>query len=43
MIVEFDKSFFKYLAKIRDNSILRKVKNKILELEDANSLIELGT
>ena len=38
MIVEFDKSFFKYLAKIRDNSILRKVKNKILELEDANSL-----
>jgi hypothetical protein len=38
MIVEFDKSFFKYLARIRDNSILRKIKNKTIELENANSL-----
>lgn len=32
MIVEFDKSFFKTLAKVKDESTLKKVKKSILKL-----------
>jgi len=41
MIVEFDKSFFKSLARVNDKSILAKVKNNILALENSHSLPKL--
>ena len=41
MIVEFDTSFYRYLAKIRNKSRLRKIENKILELEKSNNLSKI--
>lgn len=41
MIVEFDKSFFKTLAKVKDESTLKKIKKSILKLENTNGLINI--
>ena len=38
MIVEFDNSFLKSLSRIKDQTILPKIKKTILELEDSNDL-----
>ena len=38
MIVEFGKSFHKSILKIKDKSILKKVKHTILNLEEATNL-----
>ena len=33
MNVEFDKSFLKYINKIKDNTLLNKIENIIAEIE----------
>ena len=42
MIVEFDKSFFKSLAKIEDQRILKRIKRKILEFENITYLDDIS-
>jgi len=41
MIVEFDKSFEKYLDKIRDSTLLTRIEKIILKIEEADSLVDL--
>ena len=38
MIVEFDSSFLKSLSKIKNHSILKRIKKSIIELENAHDL-----
>lgn len=38
MIVEYDKSFDKWLSKITDKALLGKIENIIIQLESAQSL-----
>jgi len=38
MIVEFDKSFEKWLAKINDGIVLEKIEKAILQIEAAQSI-----
>jgi mRNA interferase RelE/StbE len=38
MIVEFDSSFLKALSKIKDSSILNRIKKSIFELENSADL-----
>ena len=38
MIVEFDKSFFKSLSKIKNNSLLNKIKEVVIEIEESKNL-----
>ena len=41
MIVEFDNSFLKRLSKIKDESILRRVKKQIIDLENSTDFINI--
>ena len=41
MIVEFDKSFYKTLAKIKDQSTLKNIRKNILELENKKGFVEI--
>ena len=41
MIVEFDKSFVKWLAKIRDKSVLLRIENVILTIENSETISKL--
>jgi mRNA interferase RelE/StbE len=41
MIIEFDRSFSKSLDKVKDASILNRVERTILQLEKANSLLDI--
>ena len=41
MIVEFDNSFYKRLSKIKDESILRRIKKKIIDLENTEDFDEI--
>jgi mRNA interferase RelE/StbE len=41
MIVEFDKSFLKSLAKIHDRRMLRRIERKIIEFEKTAKLEEI--
>ena len=38
MIVEFDSSFLKSLSKIKDQSIIQRIKKTIIELENSSDL-----
>ena len=41
MIVEFDKSFFKTLTKVKDESTFKKIKKCILKLENTKGLVNI--
>jgi len=41
MIVEFDKSFEKYLDKIRDSTLLTRIEKVIIKIEESDSLVDL--
>ena len=41
MKVEFDESFYKRLTKIKDRSVLEKVKETILQVEQAQNIHEI--
>jgi mRNA interferase RelE/StbE len=41
MIVEFDKSFYKSLEKIRDKSLFPRIERSIINLEKAKSLADI--
>jgi hypothetical protein len=41
MILEFDSSFLKSLSKIKNPSILKRIKKSIIELENAPDLHEV--
>ena len=41
MIVEFDKSFYRYLSKITDKNVLGKIGACILKLENASDLRDI--
>jgi len=41
MIVEYDKSFEKWLSKIKDISILRRIEKSIIKAENANSIEQI--
>ena len=41
MIVEFDKSFVKWLAKIKDKSVLLRIENVILTIENSETISKL--
>lgn len=41
MNVEFDKSFYKTLAKIKDQSTLKNIRKSILELENTKGLVDI--
>ena len=38
MTVEFDRSFLKSLSNIKDKSILKRIKNIIIKLENSDNL-----
>jgi mRNA interferase RelE/StbE len=42
MIVEFDKSFYRTLNKLKDPLVLKKVEHAILKLEAANSMNDVA-
>ena len=41
MIVEYERSFYRSLEKLKDQSLFKKLENIILRLEAANSLSEI--
>jgi len=41
MIVEFDDSFLRRLSKIKDESILRRVKKQIIDLENSTNFLNI--
>jgi mRNA interferase RelE/StbE len=41
MIVEFDKSFGKSIEKLKDQTVLAKIKKLILKMETATSITEI--
>ncbi len=41
MIVEYDNSFYKRLTKIKDESILKRIKKQILDLENSEGLLQI--
>jgi len=43
MIVEFDKSFSKSLSKIKEPSVLKRVKSAIIKLEKADKIEEISS
>jgi mRNA interferase RelE/StbE len=42
MIVEYDKSFEKWLSKIKDRATLRKIEQAILQAEEAVSVSDIS-
>lgn len=42
MIVEFDRSFLKSIDKIKDRKILKRIENKIVDLENAENLDDIS-
>ncbi len=41
MIVEYDNSFYKRLTKIKDESILKRIKKQILDIENSEGLLQI--